>query len=199
MVNTIFKGGFDDNFTYLLSAADGSCAVIDPCGNCAEKLNLLNIPQNSLKYILITHGHSDHFDALDEVKKLFPEAKTAGHKHAEFSKDIAIDEGSKLVFGNSTIDIIHTPGHSRDSVCYIYKPDNAIFTGDTLFIGCIGFCRSPKNMAQSLDRLRTLPEELIIYSGHDYGDVPNRCLAEEKTKNPEFSPAFIAKLRSEHR
>lgn len=197
MVNIISKGGFDDNFTYLLTSANGDHAVIDPCGKCAEKLKSLNIAANSLKYILITHGHSDHFDALDEIKKLFPEAKTAGYKKAEFQKDIDLDEGSRLCFGNNSIEIIHTPGHSRDSLCYIYKPDNAIFTGDTLFIGCIGFCRSPGTMAQSLTRLRSLPEELIIYSGHDYGEVQNRSLAEEKVKNPEFSPDFISKLYSE--
>ena len=198
MVKTIFKGGFDDNFTYLLCSENGDCAVIDPCGDCTANLKAMNIPPDSMKYILITHSHSDHFDALDEVKKIFPAAKVAAHKQAELIKDILLDDSSELEFGSSIIEVLHTPGHSRDSLCYIYKPDNALFTGDTVFISCTGFCRSPKTMAQSLERICNLPDELIIYSGHDYGEVPSRSLKEEKVKNPELSAEFIAKLRSEH-
>lgn len=194
MIKTLFKGGFDDNLTYLIHANDGCCAIVDPCGECALELERLNIPQENMKYILITHEHSDHFDALDKVKKLFPSAQTAGFRNAEFNKDIPLNDLSRLEFGNSFIEVIHTPGHSRGSLCYIYNQDNAIFTGDTLFIDCIGFCRSPKNMAQSLRRLRELPDDLTIYSGHDYGSVPFRTLAEEKLKNPEFSIEFIENL-----
>lgn len=196
MVKTIFKGGFDDNFSYLLTADDSSCAIIDPCGKCAKHLAQLDIPQEKMKYILITHGHSDHFDALDEVKKLYPAAGVAGFAKGEFAKDIPLDDGSTLAFGSSCIETVCTPGHSRDSVCYIYAPDRAIFTGDTLFIDCIGFCRSPKVMAESLEKLRALPDDLVVYSGHDYGAVPFRTLGEEKVMNPEFSQEFITRLRN---
>ena len=196
MVKTVYKGGFDDNLCYLLCADNGDYAIIDPCGECAKAAELQHIPPEKMKYILITHGHSDHFDALDKVKKIFPGAKTAGFRQAEFSKDIPLDDHSTLEFGCGFIEAIHTPGHSRDSLCYIYAPDKALFTGDTLFIDCIGFCRSPQTMAQSLKRLRTFDGELVIYSGHDYGTVPFRTLKEEKMKNPEFSIDYIEKLSS---
>ena len=196
MVKILFKGGFDDNLCYLLTAGNGDCAVIDPCGEAHRELQKLNIPQDKLKYIIITHGHSDHFDNLQEIKKQHPDTPVAGYKNGEFQKDIPLDEGSCLPFGESNIKILLTPGHSRDSICCIYEPDNALFTGDTLFIDCIGFCRSPKTMAQTLERLRTLPDSLIVYSGHDYGCVPSRPLGEEKLLNPEFSPDFINSLRA---
>lgn len=196
MVKILYQGGFDDNFCYLLSAKNNDCAIIDPCGSCCDELQKLDIPQEKLKYIIITHGHSDHFDALEEVKELFPNALVAGFRQGEFKKDIPLDEGSSLAFGSSSIEIIHAPGHSRDSICCIYAPDNALFTGDTLFIDCIGFCRSPKTMAQTLERLRSLPDNLIVYPGHDYGCVKSRSLGEEKIKNPEFSPDFINSLRA---
>ena len=197
MVKTLSKGGFDANLSYLICAANGDCAVVDPCGECAHKLETLNIPQENMKYILITHGHSDHFDALEKVKKLFPSAMIAGYRNAEFHKDIPLEDSSCIEFGSSFIEVFHTPGHSRDSLCYMYAPDNALFTGDTLFIDCIGFCRSPKIMSQSLIRLRAMPDELIIYSGHDYGTVPYRTIKEEKIRNPEFSEEFIQNLSKE--
>ena len=195
MVRAIFKGGFDDNFTYLLSSADDCYAVIDPCGECAEYLAKEKIEPDKVRYILITHGHSDHLDAVDDVKKLYPDAAVCGSVFAEFSCDIKLADGEKLKFGNSEIEVIHTPGHSRDSVCYIYYPDRALFTGDTVFIGCIGFCRSPKIMADSLEKILALPNDLVVFSGHDYGGVPYRTLGVEKEDNPELSDSFIAELR----
>ena len=196
MVKTVFKGGFDDNFCYLLISANNEYAIIDPCKGCSSEIKKLGIAPENMKYIIITHGHSDHFDDLPEIKKMYPSTPVAGYKHGKFEKDIPLDDGSKLAFGSDNIEIISTPGHSRDSICCIYAPDNALFTGDTLFIECIGFCRSPKTMAQTLEKLRALPDTLTVYSGHDYGCVPARTLGEEKLLNPEFSLEFIASLRT---
>lgn len=194
MVKCISKGGFDDNFTWLLSAPNGDLAIIDPCGNCCEHLKKEVLDPQTVRYILITHGHSDHFDALDDAKKLYPAAKIAGFHQAEFPRDILLKDGDTLPFGNDGISVLHTPGHSRDSVCYRYK--NALFTGDTVFVGCIGFCRSPKTMADSLEKILALPDELVIYSGHDYGNTPFRSLKQERLLNPELSKEFIASLRN---
>ena len=108
--------------------------------------------------------------------------------------DLAAADLAELPFGRSVIKVLHTPGHSRDSVVFEYPPDRALFTGDTLFVDCIGFCRSRRKMAASLRRLRELPDDLTVYPGHDYGSVPCRTLGEEKRANPEFSPDFIARL-----
>ena len=202
----------DDNpmigMCYVYRLADGTALIIDGGVNnqsCAKnlydtlgKLDVAKDEEGKYRITawIFTHGHSDHFDALDKVKKIFPGAKTAGFRQAEFIKDIPLDDHSTLEFGCGFIEAIHTPGHGRDSLCYIYAPDKALFTGDTLFIDCIGFCRSPKTMAQSLMRLRTFDGELVIYSGHDYGTVPFRTLKEEKMKNPEFSIDYIEKLSS---
>ena len=192
MVQQIYKGGFDSNFTYLLTSENGERAIIDPCGDCAAALEKENIPENDVRYILITHGHSDHFDALDKVKRLYPASRTAGFYQAEFPRDILLKDGDTLEFGGGVIKVLHTPGHSRDSVCYLWNC--SLFTGDTVFVDCIGFCRSPKTMAQSLERILSLPGELVVYPGHDYGRVPFRALAEERAENPELAPEFISAL-----
>ena len=195
MVEILSRGGFDDNFSYLLTSSDGSAAIVDPCAGCAEHPALRMRDKYDFKYIFLTHGHSDHFDALDDVKRLLPDVPVCAHRLFEGKCDVRLDDGASLAFGNSAIEVMFTPGHSRDSLVYIYKEDNALFTGDTLFVGCIGFCRSPRMMAESLEKLLALPGELVVYSGHDYGSVPSRTLAEERVNNPEITPAFLEKLR----
>ena len=195
MVEILSKGGFDDNLSYLLTAPDGSAAIVDPCAGCAEHPALRMRDKYDFKYILLTHGHSDHFDALDEVRSLLPGVPVCAHKLFEGECDIRFADGDALAFGDSRIDVMFTPGHSRDSLVYIYKPENALFTGDTLFVDCIGFCRSPRMMADSLEKILALPDELVVYSGHDYGSVLSRTLAEERVNNPETTPEFLEKLR----
>ena len=195
MVEILSKGGFDDNFSYLLTSPDGSAAVIDPCAGCAAHPALLDKDKYNFKYILLTHGHSDHFDALDEVRRLLPDVPVCAHRQFNGVCDIKLKDGATLPLGEYSIEVMYTPGHSRDSLAYICSQDNALFTGDTLFVGCIGFCRSPEAMADSLEKLLALPGELIVYSGHDYGTVPFRTLAEERCDNPEITPEYLEKLR----
>ena len=195
MVEITARGGFDDNLSYLLTAADGSAAIIDPCAECFKHPAFVMGDKYDFKYILLTHGHSDHFDSLAEVKRLLPNVPVCAHRLFEGECDIRFSDGDTLAFGGDVIEVLFTPGHSRDSLVYIYKPDNALFTGDTLFVDCIGFCRSPRLMADSLEKLLSLPDELVVYSGHDYGCVPSRTLAEERINNPEVTPDFLEKLR----
>ena len=194
MIKTIFSGGFDDNFSYLIcNKEDNVTAIVDPCG---DVMKLLPDDVDDIRYILLTHGHDDHFDQLDKVLEKFPSAQLVCHREHPRANGRGFSDGDLIDFGKSRIEIISTPGHSRDSLTFLYRPDLALFTGDTLFVGCIGFCRSRKTMADSLLKLRELPEELIVYSGHNYGDVPHRKLGEEKLFNPEFSTDFIRKLAS---
>lgn len=195
MVEILSKGGFDDNLSYLLTAPDGSAAIVDPCADCTKHPALQKGGRYDFKYILLTHGHSDHFDCLDEARRLLPGVPVCAHRLFEENCDIRLDDGDLLPFGGASIEVMHTPGHSRDSLVYIYEPCNALFTGDTLFVDCIGFCRSPEMMAESLEKILALPDELVVYSGHDYGSVPSRPLAEERRKNPEVTPDFLEKLR----
>ena len=178
-------GGFDHNFSYLIyDGTDG--AAVDPAG--APKLLCSAIAEAGIKnlgYILLTHGHSDHYDALATLKTEFPDAEICGHPGNRAAVR-HLSDGECIRCGNCLIKTLFTPGHSQDSVSYLVD-DEALLTGDTLFIDCVGFATRPDGLFASLKRIAKLPGKIIIYPGHDYGRVPFRTLAEEKRCNPYLS------------
>ena len=178
-------GGLDGNFSYLAIAGDGSALVVDPCGDPSKLKDALKEAGAKIhpKYILITHGHNDHFDALPEVLELF-KAPVVGHKSCKAPCDMRVDDGAELPFGGISVKCIHTPGHSLDSVCYLLSDNSALFTGDTLFIDCCGYCEAKTMFHTMRQRLWPLPDQAIVYSGHNYGHVPFESLGSQKLSNP---------------
>lgn len=174
-------GGFDHNFSYAIG--DEDTALIDPTGAWQViEGALAGAGISSVRHILLTHGHSDHREALEAALRAFPEAEVCGHPgNSAAHRHLA--DGETLSLGKNSIEVLYTPGHSRDSVCYLCDR-SALFTGDTLFVGCIGFAPRPESMYSSLKRLAKLPGDITVYPGHDYGRVPFRTLAEEKRENP---------------
>ncbi len=178
-------GGLDGNFSYLAVAPNGEALIVDPCGDASiiraavEKAG----PALKPKYILITHGHHDHFDALRETLSFF-KAPVAGHTLCKAPSEIKLEDGAELPFGALSVKCIHTPGHSLDSVCYLLSDNSALFTGDTLFIDCCGYCEARSMFATMRQRLWPLPDEAIVYSGHNYGHVPFESLGAQKLSNP---------------
>ncbi|HOK03712.1 MAG TPA: hydroxyacylglutathione hydrolase family protein [Victivallales bacterium] len=184
IVKQILTGGFDNNFSYLIIEKNSlESIVIDPCGdiNLIEK-EIKNIPGIKAKYILLTHGHFDHISGLNDIQKFF-RAKVAGHPKLPFKKDYNINDGEKIPLGSVFVEAIYTPGHTEDSITYRLSDNLGIFTGDTLFIDYIGYCK-PRIMFDSLQKIKNLPDSNLIFSGHNYGAVPFRSLKEEKEKNP---------------
>ena len=175
-------GGFDHNYSYVIGSA-GAAALVDPAGSwplIREALDSDGI--SSLSFILLTHGHFDHRDALKAAKRDFPGVEVCGHPdNRAASRKLA--DGEELPLGECSVKVLFTPGHSPDSVCYLCG-DSALLTGDTLFVDCVGNARDPEALYGSLKRLSGLPGETVIYPGHDYGVVPCRTLAEEKRLDP---------------
>ena len=195
---TVFQlavGGFDHNFTYLASDG-GEALLIDPTGD-AEPVNsaLETLRGVRMRYILVTHGHADHVQLLDEMRRRYPEAEVCGHPgNRGINRKLA--DGETLPLGSVGVETLYTPGHSRDSVCYL-ADRSALFTGDTLFMDCVGFARRPEVLYSSLKRLAKLPENPIVYPGHDYGEVPHRTLAEEKRHNPFLNCATLDEFKNQ--
>jgi len=198
-VRQLKVGGYDHNFSYLILADNGDAALVDPTGDCEViRRAVAEAGEINPRYILLTHGHQDHCECLGEVRSYFS-AQVASHPMHPLSGKITVGNGSRLPFGDGAIIAISTPGHTRDSICYLLSDNSALFTGDTLFIGCVGFCRSKEMYDSLMNRLLPLPDSVVIYSGHDYGTVPFRTLGEEKQENPYLNCPTLEAFRQQLR
>jgi glyoxylase-like metal-dependent hydrolase (beta-lactamase superfamily II) len=101
--------------------------------------------------------------------------------------DITVEEGDRVEFGNHSLDVIHTPGHTPGGIC-LYT-NGYVFTGDTLFVGGIGRTDLPGgSMAQLIqsikNKLIALPDDTLVFPGHNYGSSPQSTIGKEKQSNP---------------
>lgn len=149
------------------------------------------IKKNALKinFIINTHSHFDHTIGNEQVAKLTG-AKIMQHTSSPLHKDSALEDGDRITFGNSTIDIIHTPGHSKDSICLILD-NKMILTGDTIFVGSCGRLDLPGGSASEMfdsiyGKLINLDSELVVLPGHHYGSKKTSSIREEKENNFVF-------------
>ncbi len=174
-----------DNFSYLIYCPETLCAAaVDP--SMRPEL-LLEESANlglTLKLLLNTHGHQDHI-AGNEMILEQTDVKLAAHAADLPNPDISLTEGVKLELGMGIIEVMHTPGHTPGSV--VFKTENQIISGDTLFVGRCGRADLPgSNVAdlyQSLQRLKKLPGETRIYPGHNYGPTRTSTIKWELSNN----------------
>jgi hydroxyacylglutathione hydrolase len=175
------------NFDYLImDDASKEAAAIDSGWETGPVIRAAQEDRMKVKYVIATHGHYDHVETLAELSGKFG-SQTVAHESSELSTDIRVRGGDELKIGGASISVIHTPGHTRDSIC-LFDGKN-LFTGDTLFIGNCGRTDLPGGSTIELFHslhsvLMSLPGDAIIYPGHDYGEVPSRTMAEEMKTNP---------------
>ena len=174
------------NFTYIVEDEDTSEAIIiDPSWDLVELELIIKNNNLKIKYIVNTHHHFDHTIG-NEVMAESTKAPIIQHESSELKYDIKVKDGDFIEFGNSKLKTIHTPGHSKDSICLI--GDGKIFSGDTLFVGNCGRVDLPGGSAQELyhslfDVLYSLNDDLVLYPGHNYGQSEVSTIGREKTTN----------------
>lgn len=203
----LFPNGIYGANTYLIYDKDTQeGALIDCTCSIDEISEIVNKEKINLKYILITHGHFDHIYCISQAKEKFNQAQILIHKEDEILlnqigtqcalaevEEIKVpcvdgllgDKTHNLTLGKNKIEIIHTKGHSKGSVCYLIG--DALFSGDTLFQGSIGRCDlwggSMKEIEESIKgKLFKLSDDIIVYPGH--GD--KTTIGYEKKYNPYF-------------
>jgi hydroxyacylglutathione hydrolase len=175
------------NFVYLVMDEESRVAIaIDSGWETEPIVSIASKERMKVRYVCATHGHFDHVKSLDKLASELG-ATTVSFKSPEIEPALEVRDGSVLKLGEGSVRVIHTPGHTRDSVCYF--DGEHLFTGDTLIIGAWGRTDLPGGSAAQLfsslhDIVMKLPGSTILYAGHDYGDVPFRTLAEESKRNP---------------
>lgn len=191
--NLIFRQLFDyDTWTYTYLLADATtkeAVLIDTVKEQVDRdLSLLRELGLKLKFVLDTHVHADHVTGAAKLRAATG-AKTAINKTAGVPcADIALEDGQELSFGEFKIKAIATPGHT--DTCMSFYSEGMVFTGDTLFVRDVGRTDfqqgSNQKMFQSIrDKLFQLPENTLVYPGHDYKGQLVSTIAEEERLNPK--------------
>ncbi len=195
MLRQIHVGGFDDNFSYFIEDSDSkNIAIVDP-----SNIQLLEeeIRKNFLnpKMILLTHSHFDHTEGVAElVQKLavpvYMHDNARGRVNVPDAMSVYIKDGEKIKLGDINIDVIYTPGHIDDAVCFYIKEFKSLITGDTVFVeGCgradLEFS-NVEDLFKSLQKIKKLPKETKVFPGHDYGKKQWSTIEYEKKHNPYF-------------
>lgn len=179
------------NYCYIIADEEtDEAAVIDPSWDLDEVFTALKKNGWTAKYVINTHSHFDHVLGNEQVAKVTG-AKIIQHAASKLDKDIAISEGDMIKVGSIEIKVVHTPGHSKDSVCLI--TDGIVFTGDTLFVGNCGRVdlpgSDPREMYHSLiEKVARFDEKLVVYPGHNYGASPTSTIGREKKINHVLQP-----------
>ena len=179
-------------YTYLLAGTQSRQAIIvDPVREHARRdLGLLKELGLALVYILESHVHADHVTGASALKQVTG-AQTGVSRHCGASGfDQLLDDGDVMAFGGESVLVIATPGHAPGSRCFLWR--DRLLTGDTLLIGGCGrtdFQRGDSGVLYDsiTHRLFTLPEDTLVYPGHDYKGRRVSTIAEEKSTNPRLA------------
>jgi glyoxylase-like metal-dependent hydrolase (beta-lactamase superfamily II) len=190
------------NYVYLIGSTETrKAAVVDAAWEIDEILRVAAQDEMEITHALVTHTHPDHvgggfagmdiagaIELLDKAK-----AKVVVHKaEAEFIKGLSssdiikTDNGDKVDVGGLEIQLMHTPGHTPGSQCFLV--DNRVVSGDTLFIDACGRVDfpggNPEQMYYSLtQKLMALPDDMILFPGHNYAPLKHATMGEQKKTN----------------
>jgi hydroxyacylglutathione hydrolase len=188
-LRTLALGPWPTNGYVLIDGRES--IVVDPAAE-AERI-LAAVEGTVVKYILLTHAHGDHVQALGEVRQAT--GAPLGLQPADaaafgIAGDFDLQDGDVLSLGRSALRVVHTPGHTPGSVCFRF--DRRAIVGDTLFPGGPGHSRSPDALEELLSSLWhvvfTWPDDTVFYPGHGEGSTIGAV-------RPHFE-AFMARPRS---
>ena len=190
----IFKQVFDhktSTFTYIIASANGREAVIiDPVlENVENYINILRELDLKLVKVIDTHIHADHITGASKLKQATNCTTIMGEHTSADTVEIKVKDNEIIDIDNLKIRSMYTPGHTSDS--YSFLLDNYLFTGDTLLINGTGRTDfqngSSKDAYNSLfNNLLKLPEETLVYPGHDYNGKFSSTIGNEKKFNPRL-------------
>jgi len=215
-VEQIYTGCLSEASYYIES--EGKAAIIDPMRDIDVYLRLTEDRKASIQYIFETHFHADFVSGHIDLSKATGAPIVYGPQARPTFKATIAKDGQVFSLGKINIEVLHTPGHTMESVCYLLKDENnapyAVFTGDTLFIGDVG--RPDLSQKDALftttdlagilydslhEKILSLPDDVIVYPGHGAGSSCGKNLSSETVSTikaqKETNYALKAKSRGE--
>ena len=191
--------GMMANFGYLIGDPEAKvAAVVDPSFDARVLQKVASENGYAIELILNTHHHPDH---VFDNKRLADEtsAKVAAHRLSQVRKDIILEDGAIVPVGGLKVKVVHTPGHSPDSCCFIVA--GRVFTGDCLFVGDCGRVDLPGSSIEAMydslfTKVRKMDDALVVCPGHHYGPTPTSTIGHEKATNHTLQPRSLEEFKA---
>lgn len=201
------------NFCYLIGdLGKRECVVVDPAWDIAGLLDVVSSDDMKLTGALVTHYHPDHIGGdlfghnVEGLAHLKEEADVPIHCHRAEARGIAVmtgipesdlamhDGGDAVTAGDVSIELLHTPGHTPGSQCFLVE--GRLVSGDTLFTQGCGRVDFPGGDAEEMyrtltQRLATLPASTVLYPGHNYGQSASSTMEEQRRTNYALQPKSL--------
>ena len=182
-----------ENFIYLIEDIESRrAAIVDPAWDVPRLFDLAEQHGVTITDILLTHSHHDHINGVDTVLDKFDAELHLLNAEAEFwgnklTKPALHYGGDHIQLGNTEIEVLHTPGHTPGSTCYLV--DDQLITGDTMFVFGCGRCDmtggDPEVMFNTLKNLKeNIPGSTVIHPGHNYAVTATATMEDQINGNP---------------
>ena len=208
-VDQLVLGAFETN-CYVLRESGGAtaCVIVDAGLDAGGLVGFLQQRKLNAVALVLTHGHADHIAGVVELRKNFVSLKVyihqldaemltgeqdnlsilAGGTFRAEPADFLVVESYKIEQAGMSLEVLHTPGHTRGGISLYCRDEGVVFAGDTLFAGSVGRTDFPGgDMRQLIENIRekllVLPDQTIVYAGHG----PATTIAQEKAYNPFVS------------
>ncbi len=177
--------------SYLVGCGETrSAALIDPeIGQIGLYLGLAARDGLRIRYLIDTHTHADHFSATHQLAQQLAVPVVMHRASPAPFVDMRMGDGEMLMLGRLRVEVMHTPGHTRDSMCL--RVEDSLFTGDTLLIGATGRTDLPSGDPEALydslfGRILRLDDELKVFPAHDYKGQRSSTIDRERATNPRL-------------
>jgi hydroxyacylglutathione hydrolase len=190
MIFKQIESGGDRNYAYLVACKKTKeCALVDPSPDPFMLIKEVKEEGVEIKYIINTHSHFDHSQGNDKFRGV---GGVRGKPviFINCCPGTEVRDGGSLALGDLSLEFMHTPGHTADSICI--KVMDKLITGDTLFVGKVGGTYSEEDAREefeSLKKIMVLPPDTGVWPGHNYGVKPSSTIGYELKNNP-----FIKRL-----
>lgn len=181
-----------DNFIYFVGDPESKqMAVVDPAWDVPQIRQIATKLGYEISAIWLTHGHGDHTNGVAELLEshavpVYISRHEAPNLRPDVPGLVDLEDGDVLQLGSIQFDVMHTPGHSPGGQCF--RHGNQLIAGDTIFIDGCGRCDLADSDVEAMynsihQRIMRLPDDTILYPGHDYGPKPSDTLGNQKQSN----------------